>query len=111
MGEGEFSTAYHMLDLREERRDIQQIWDDAKLKGLVDDLEANDRRLILLTKNTGSWLIVRGTTVTGTLLAATDFCDFFVHVMMLTPLNFRKNATAMLHPSTYVTDLAAATEA
>ena len=79
MGEGEFSTAYHMLDLRQERRDIQQIWDvanNAKLKGLVDDLEANDRRLILLTKNTGSWLIVRGTTVTGTLLAATDFCDF-----------------------------------
>ena len=74
-GEGEFSTADHFLTLREERRDGQKRRDDAngaKIKELVDDLKAPDHRLILRTKNTGSWLNVRGTTVTGTVLAAID---------------------------------------
>ena len=48
----------------------------AKLKGLVKDLKALDRRLIIRAKNTGSFLTVRVTIVTGTVLAATEFCDF-----------------------------------
>ena len=73
IGEGCFSTDNHLLELREEIQD-EKIWDDAndsKLKGLVDDLEAPDLRLILCAKNTGSWLSMRGTTVTGKVLAAT----------------------------------------
>ena len=38
----------------------------AKLKGLVDNLEAPDRSLILCAKNIGSWLSLRDTTVTNT---------------------------------------------
>ena len=44
---------------------------DAKLKELVADIERTDRRLILRAKNTGAWLNVRGTTLTGRVLSAT----------------------------------------
>ena len=74
MGEGKFSNSGHLLALREERRDIQKILDDAngaKLKELAKDLYGNDRRLILRVKNTDAWLNAWVTTVTGTLLAAT----------------------------------------
>ena len=73
-GEGAFSNANHLLKFREERRDGQKNRDDAndaKLKELVADLDTTNRRLIIHAKNTGAWLNVRGTTVTGTLLAAT----------------------------------------
>ena len=72
-GEGKFSTADHLLLLREERCDGQNIWDDsnnAKRRGLVNDLGALDHCLILHSKNTGTWLSIRGTTVTGSVLAA-----------------------------------------
>ena len=49
---------------------------DTKLKGLVNDLKAPDHHLTLRAKNTGSWLTVWGTRVTGTVLAATGFHDF-----------------------------------
>ena len=57
----------------------KKLWDEAnvaKLKGLVDDLKATDLRLILCAKNTGSWMNVRGTMVTGILLVATKFRGF-----------------------------------
>ena len=44
---------------------------EVKLKGLVKDLEQLYFRLILCSKNIGSWLTAQDTTVTGTLLAAT----------------------------------------
>ena len=74
-----FSTDFRLLELREESHDRQKIQDDAndaKLKGLVQDLEAPDHRLILRAKITGSWLTVWGTVVTGTLLAAIFFLFF-----------------------------------
>ena len=70
-GEGEFSTADHLLDLREERRDGQKIRDDANnvnLRLIVYNLEATDCRIILSAKNTGSWITVWGTTVNYTVL-------------------------------------------
>ena len=70
---GELSNYYQLLALREERRDRQKIQDDvndAKLKELVEDLDVNDRRLILCAKNIGAWLNVWGTMVTSTVLAA-----------------------------------------
>ena len=42
---------------------------------LFEDLKAPDSRLILHSKNTGSWLTIWGTTVTSTLLLATEFHD------------------------------------
>ena len=66
-----------------------KIWDDAnedKLKGLVKDLEATDRRLILRAKNTGSWLTVQDTKVTGTVLASKKFHDFlYAHYGVIYP--------------------------
>ena len=62
-----------------------KIRDDAnesKLKVLVNDLEAHDRRLILRAKNTGSWLSIQGAVVTVTVLAATYLRNICKHVMM-----------------------------
>ena len=36
-------------------------------------------------QNTGSWLTVRGTTVTGTVLTAMEFCDFLCACYDVTP--------------------------
>ena len=79
MGKGEFSNVDHLLVLMEERSDGQKIQDDvndAKFKGLVEYIDGTDSYLILPAKNTGAWLNVRVTTVTGTVLAATEFFDF-----------------------------------
>ena len=54
IGESKFSTSNHLKVLREEMCDRKKIRDeanDAKLGGLVDNLEALDRRLILSTKH------------------------------------------------------------
>ena len=48
--EREFSTVDRLLELREEIRDGQKIWDDTnevKLKVIFKDLEALDRSLII----------------------------------------------------------------
>ena len=113
-GEREFYNANHLLDIREDRRYDQKIRDytnEAKLKGIVREPEALDLRLIVRAKTTGSWMTVRGTTVTGTVLAATYFCDFCARVMVLPPLTSKINATDALFTYPYVTDLSAATEA
>ena len=92
-GESEFSTADHLLALREDRHERQKIWDganDAKLGGIVENLKAPDCHLILRIKHTGSWLTVQGTTVTGRLLAATDFWDFLCARYDVTPPNLKK---------------------
>ena len=47
--EGAFSDAYHLLVIKEERRDRKKNQDevnDAKLKGLVKDFYGTDHRLI-----------------------------------------------------------------
>ena len=55
---------------------IQYDANNANIKGLVKYLKAPDRRLILRAKNTSSWMTVRSTMVTITVLGATEFCDF-----------------------------------
>ena len=67
---------------------MEKIRDDAinaKFKVLVNDLEEPDHRILLRAKNTGSWLTVWGTTVTGTVLAAIYFCDFLCARYDVTP--------------------------
>ena len=74
MGEGKFPNAYHLLVLREERRDGKKIQDDfnnSKPKELVSGLDGTNHRLILCAKNTGAWLNIWGTAVPGTVLTAT----------------------------------------
>ena len=91
---GAFYNANHLLLIREERHDRQKKRDDvndAKLKGLVRCIDATNRRLILQAKSTGDWLNVRGTTVTGTLLVATEFRDLLCAHYNVTPLSPQSN--------------------
>ena len=69
-----FSTADQLLEVKEERRYGKRDWDDAndtKLRGIVNDQGNFEKRLFLCAKHTGSWTIIQGTMVTGTVLAAT----------------------------------------
>ena len=55
--ERSFFTTKHLLVIREGRRDGQKMQDyanEAKLKGIVKDRRATDRRLILRANNIGS---------------------------------------------------------
>ena len=58
---------------------------DKKLHGIVSDQGAFEKRHLLRAKHMGAWLIIQGLTVTGTVLAATEFRDFYVLVTTLTP--------------------------
>ena len=69
---------------------IQYDTDGAKLWELVDNLKVTDFRLILRAKYTGSWMTVRSTTVTGTVLAHTDFRNFCAHVTTLPLITLKK---------------------
>ena len=74
--------------LKEERLERQKIRDDGnvvKLEELVKDLDTTNNRIILRAKNIGAFTNVRSTTVTGTLLAATEFCGVNAHIMILNP--------------------------
>ena len=101
-GGGDIPRANHLLELREERSGRQKNCDDinySKIKGLVRDLDTTKRRLILHSKSIGVWLNVQGTTVTGTLLSATESCDFLCARYNVTPpLPYRANTTALAHP-------------
>ena len=69
----EFSAASHLWAVKEEKIDKRKTQDyvnNKKLEGFVKDLDIFDRCLSLRTKQTGSCLTVRGTTVTGTVLLA-----------------------------------------
>ena len=68
---------------------------DAKITGIVEDLEAPNGCLIIRTKNISSLMTVWGNTVTDAVLAATEFCGFCVHVTILPPLTL-KNIHRML---------------
>ena len=95
-GGGEFYNADHLRTLSEERLDGKKDQDDAyksKLKGLVRDLKGTDRRLLLSAKSTGSWLSIRGTAVSGTVLSAMEFWGFYVHI--ITSLLLTSRATVM----------------
>ena len=47
-----------------------------KLRWIINDKDNFDKRLFLRAKYTASWMSVRGATITGTVLAATDYCYF-----------------------------------
>ena len=51
----------------------------------MNDQGAFEKRLFLCVKHTGIWLSICRTTVTGTVLATTEFSDFYVLVTKLTP--------------------------
>ena len=78
-GGGKWSNAGQLLILSEEQRDVKKAHDipyDSRLKGLVINIQGANKRLIPRAKITGSWMSVRGNTVSGTVLSATEFRDF-----------------------------------
>ena len=95
MTEGEeLSNAEHLRTLREEMRDGQkdrEVANETKLKGLIRDLKGTENRLIIQAKSTYTWLSARGTTVSGTLLSATEFRDFLCACYNVSPLNLQSN--------------------
>ena len=63
-------------------------WDtanDAKTKGIVSSQGAFEKRLFLCTKQTGAWMSVWGTTVTGISSATTKVCNFNMLIKTLDP--------------------------
>ena len=80
-GGGGFSNADHLRTLSEERRDGKKAQDVAyksRLKCLVSNIHGTENCLLLRAKITGAWLSVRGTTVSSTVISATDFRDFLM---------------------------------
>ena len=93
-GGGSFSNSDHLRTLGEERCDRkkeQEVANKTKLKGLVRDLKGTDRRLILRAKSTGAWLMVRGNSVSGTVLSATEFWDLLCARYIVYPLNLQRH--------------------
>ena len=93
-GGGGFSNADHLWTLNEERRDGKEYWDvayESILKSLVSDIKGTDNILLLRSKSTGAWLSVRGTTVSGTVLSATEFRDFLCTRYNVSPVNLQSH--------------------
>ena len=86
-GKRVFSTADHIQEVKGERRDKkkQDTTNDAKLKIIVSYQVAFENLIFLDDKHTGASLILRGITVNDTVLAATQFSDFYEIVTMLSP--------------------------
>ena len=94
--ETEFSTADRIWSVKEERQGGRKYRDDvndAKLRVIVSDQSASKERLFLHTKYPGSRMSVCGTTIMGTVIHATEFSDFYMLIIMLTPLTFTRNVT------------------
>ena len=60
-----------------------------KLKGLIRNLKDTDNRLILHAKTTGAWLSISGTTVSGTVLSASEFRNILCACYNVSPLNLQ----------------------
>ena len=76
-----FSNAKHLRTLIEEQHERDKSRDvvyKSSFKGLVSNLQCTDKSLLIRPKITGAWLSARGTTVSGTVLSATEFGVFYV---------------------------------
>ena len=91
---GGFSNADHIRTLNKEQRDGMKDQDDvyeSKLKGLVRNLKGIYKPLLLRAKIKGACLSVQGTTVSGTILSATEFRDFLCEHYNVSPLNLQSH--------------------
>ena len=87
-GGRKLSNTDHLRTLSEERRDGKEARDvayESRLKSLVRNLQGTDKRQLLRAKITGAWLSVHGTTVSVTVLSATEFRNFYVLAIMSLP--------------------------
>ena len=91
---GELSNADPLQTLSEERRDRKKTRDVAyksRLKGLSSNIKGNKNSLILRAKITGAWLSIRGTTVSGTVISATEFWDFKCARYNISPIKLQSH--------------------
>ena len=68
-----------MQAVKAELWDDKKYWDDVddmKHRGSVSDQGAFDKHIFLRANHMCSWMIVRGTDVTSTVLLTIEFCDF-----------------------------------
>ena len=89
---GEFSNASHLMALRGKRCDWQKNWDDKNydtIKDLVGDLLGTNQILIICSKNISACPSTHDDMVSGTVLSATEFCDFLCARYNFTPLNLQ----------------------
>ena len=87
-GRGAFSDADHLRTLSEKQRDgkkYQNVVYKSRLKGFVINLKGADKRLFLRAKITSAYLSIHGTTVSGTVLTATEFWIFNLLVITSLP--------------------------
>ena len=59
------------------------------LKFLVSNVQGTDKRLLLCAKITGAWLSIHGTTVSGTVISATEIWDFECACYNVSPVNLQ----------------------
>ena len=93
MGKMAFSTPDLIQVVKEERwgrGGNQYVANDGKLWIIVSNQGAFEKQLFLCTELTGSWMGALGTTETGTVLSATKFRGFYVLVITLTLLTFKR---------------------
>ena len=91
MGGRAFSNNKHLRTLSEEWRDGKKEQDAAykfKIKGLLSDLKRTDKRLLLYSRIIRDWLSVHVTTVSRTVLYATEFQFFCTHYNV-SPVNLQ----------------------
>ena len=89
-GGGALSNADHLRTLSEGRRDGKKDRDIAhksRLKGLVINIKGTDNLLLLRAKSRGAWMSARCTTVSGTVLSATEFRYFLCACYNVSPVN------------------------
>ena len=94
MGGGTLSNNDHLRTLGEEIHDGKKDWEAAygtKLKGLFHDLKVTNMCLILRAKSIGAWMSVHGTTVSCTLLSATEFRDILCACYKVLQLNIQSH--------------------
>ena len=87
-------NADHLRTLGEgrcDRKKDREAANETKIKGLVRNLKGTNRCLILRSKSTSAWLSVHGTTVSGTVLYATEFQDFLYARYNVSPLNLQSH--------------------
>ena len=91
-GETDFPTNDHLWAGKEYRWDRKKYQDDAngmKFRGIIHDKGDFEKLLFLCSKCMAFWWIIWDTMVTSTVLAATDYCDSYLHMITLTPLAFK----------------------
>ena len=77
-------------EIRDGKKHREAVY-ETKLKGLVHDIIGTGRRLIICSRSTGPWLRIQGTTVSGTVLSATEFRYFLCARYNVSPQNLQRH--------------------